>query len=328
MTSKVKRQHEKRVSIAIPVFNGATTLKSVFAGLEEQRNKQIVKSLIIINDNSHDESLRLIKEYAKQSSYKVELINHNTSKGLANGYNEGIEHAKTPFVITMHQDMVIQGDNSFKKMLQPFDDPDVVVTYPVVLHPRSVWQSYNFWQKCLFSRFVDKELPMLTGKFDCFRKSYLKSVGYFDSHTFRTAGEDSDLKVKISKDSKKSVCSGVRAVHLQYIESNFSFKKLLRKEAQLAEAQGVILRRYGLRNPKEEALNFFRQILLIGLLIPGVNILCAGLVIIYAFAYTKNVYVDECSSPKVLILPFINIGLLFVALFASVRGFVADRQII
>lgn len=317
-----------RLTIVMPVYNGATTLNQVFEGLERAADKELVDQIIIINDHSSDNSREMVASYAKRSAYKVMPINHDSSQGLAAGYNEGSRLAKTDFVLLMHQDIVLTRDDSFAAVLKPFADKAVVATYPVLLHPYEVWKEYSFWQKCLFSRLVGKKTAMLTGKFDAFSKAFLEEVGYFDNKTYRTAGEDSDLKIKIRQRGLKTVNHGVEVVHLQYAEKDFSLKKFIKKEAQYAEAQGVVLRKYGVYDIKGVVLSFFRQILLIGLLIPFVNIIFALLIIAYAFAYTKLVYEKEWRDVRILAVPFINIYLLFVAFYISLRGFVRGRQVI
>lgn len=319
---------KSRLTVVMPVYNGATTLNQVFEGLERATDKELVDQIIIINDHSSDNSQEIIASYAKRSPYNVRLINHGTSQGLAAGYNEGSRLAKTDFVLLMHQDIVLTRDDSFTAVLQPFADKAVVATYPVLLHPYEVWKEYSFWQKCLFSRLVDKKTAVLTGKFDAFSKAFLEEVGYFDNKTYRTAGEDSDLKIKIRQRGLKTVNHGVEVVHLQYAEKDFSLKKFIKKEAQYAEAQGVVLRKYGVHDVRGVALSFFRQILLVGLLIPFVNIFFALLIIAYAFAYTKLVYEKEWRDIRILTVPFINIYLLFVAFYVSLRGFARGRQVI
>jgi glycosyltransferase involved in cell wall biosynthesis len=317
-----------KLTIVMPVYNGATTLRQVFVGLEEAADKQLIDQIIIINDHSSDTSQKVIEEYAESSSYTLTLVNHESSQGLAAGYNEGARLAKTEYVLLMHQDIVLTRPDSFTAVLEPFKKEGVVATYPVLLHPYEVWKEYSFWQKCLFSRLVDKKTAMLTGKFDAFSKSFLEEVDYFDNKTYRTAGEDSDLKIKIQRRGLLTENHGVEVIHLQYAEKDFGLKKFIKKEAQYAEAQGVILRKYGLHDVKGVILSFFRQILLIGLLIPFVNIFFALLIIAYAFTYTKLVYEKEWRDPRIISVPFINIYLLFVALFVSVRGFARGRQVI
>lgn len=312
----------------MPVYNGATTLLQVFEGLEKEQDKDLVQSIVIINDHSSDNSQKLIEDYAKSSSYKIKTIKHESSQGLAAGYNEGAISAESDYVLLMHQDIVLTRQDSFVEILKPFQNPEVVATYPVLLHPYEVWKNYSFWQKCLFSRLVDKKSAMLTGKFDCFEKSFLAKVDYFDNKTYRTAGEDSDLKIKIARLGLQTVNSGVEVIHLQYAEKDFGLNRFIKKEAQYAEAQGVVLRKYGIHDVKGVALSFFRQILLIGLLIPYVNILSAILIIIYAITYTKLVYIKEYRNPRILLVPFINIYLLFVALVVSLKGFTRGKQVI
>lgn len=319
---------DKKLTIVMPVYNGATTLEQVFEGLEAQRHKQLVRQVTIIDDHSSDSSNTVIAAYADRSSFKVHTVTHTISQGLAAGYNEGIAGAKTEYVLLMHQDIVLPETDAFSRILAPFDAPGVVASYPVLLHPYEVWKNYSFWQKCLFSRFVGKKIPMLTGKFDCFAKSFLHQVGYFDNQTHRTAGEDSDLKIKIRKNNFKAVDAGVEVIHLQYAEKDFGLRKFIKKEAQLAEAQGTILRKHGIHDLKGVILSFFRQILLVGLLIPYVRWLSAVLIVVYLVTYTKLVYLHEYKNPRLLLVPFINFFLLFVALFTSARGFLRGRQVI
>jgi glycosyltransferase involved in cell wall biosynthesis len=321
--------NKEQASIIMPVYNGASTLPRVFADLERQENKGIIDELIIIDDASKDHSAELIGKYAKEGSFKVRVVKHTSSRGLASGYNEGIELANTKFVITMHQDMLLKDPESFNKILRPMElDPQTVAAYPTVLHPLAVWREYNFWQKCLFSRFVGKKIENLTGKFDGFNREAILKIGLFDDITFRTAGEDGDLKVRIKRARKQSESSGVQVIHLHNIESNFDFKRLVKKEAQLAEAQGTLLRKYGFSNPLHMAAVFFREILLLLLLVPFVRVVDVALILIYAFVYTGRVYISEFRDIRILILPAVNIFLLFVALSMSTRGLVRGRQTI
>lgn len=317
-----------KLTIVMPVYNGATTLPQVFAALEKEQDKELVDRIIVINDHSSDMSQKIIEDYAKVSSYAITPIHHTSSQGLAAGYNEGARQATTEYVLLMHQDIVLTRPDSFTDVLKPFKQAGIVATYPILLHPYDVWKEYGFWQKCLFSRLVDKKTAMLTGKFDAFSKQFLEEVDYFDNRTYRTAGEDSDLKIKISQRGLRTENHGVEVIHLQYIEQDFSLKKFIKKEAQYAEAQGVVLRKYGIHDVKGVILSFFRQILLLGLLIPYINIFFALLILLYAVAYTKLVYIHSWQDPRILAVPFINIYLLFVAFYVSTKGFVRGRQVI
>lgn len=322
-----KINSEHLITIIMPVFNGASTIDDVLVSLEKQNNKDLIKELIFINDNSIDKGREIIEQYQKRSSYKTRLINNKDNEGLAKNYNKGINACSSDYFILMHQDIVLSENDCFRKIIAPFSDNNIIAVFPGLLHPFSVWEKYNFWQKCLFSRFVGKTIFDLSGKFDCYdRKKLIEYVGLFDEKTFRTAGEDGDIKRRIGKSGFKTTYSGFNVVHLHNRETNFSYKNIFKKEAQLAEAQGVLLRLYGIDNVKDFVMSFFRPILLLLLFIPEVNMLSLFLIVIYAFYYTRLVYIEEYRNFRVLILPFINLCILPVATLYSLKGFLLKIQ--
>ncbi len=314
-------------SIVMPIYNGASTLEEVFKYLERQRNKHLIKKLILVNDRSTDRSAEIIDNYANRSSYNCHVIHNKTNIGLAEGYNLGAKTADAPLLITMHQDMLLTDDDSIKKITQPFaQDATVAAAHPVVLHPMGIWKSYGFWQKAMFSRFVEKETPLLTGKFDCFSTDTLNRLGGFDSKTHRTAGEDGDIKRKIDNLGLNMVNSGLKVVHIHNMESNFGLSKYVKKENQIAEGQGVLLRKYGPQGIINVVAAFFRPILVFGLLVPYINIMTVVLILIYSLAYVWNLYRFKVKDIRLLLLPVINIYILFSASYYSFKGFVLKRQ--
>jgi glycosyltransferase involved in cell wall biosynthesis len=315
------------ITIIMPIFNGASTLDDVLVSLEKQDNKDLIKEIVFINDNSTDNSREIIEKYQQKSAYTTRLIDNKANEGLAKNYNKGIGVCSSDYFILMHQDIILLENNCFENIIIPFSDNNVIAVFPGALHPFSVWQKYNFWQKCLFSRFVGKTILDLNGKFDCYdREKLIEHVGLFDEKIFRTAGEDGDMKRKINENGFEVVYSGFNVVHLHNKEANFNYKKIFKKEAQIAEAQGVLLRLYGINNLKDFLMSFFRPILLLLLFIPEVNILSLFLIIIYAFYYTGLVYIKEYRNFRILILPFINLCILPVATFYSIKGFLLKKQ--
>lgn len=318
---------KSQITIIMPIYNGATTLNSVFRALERQQDKSIIDRIIFLDDLSNDGSGELVKQYIKGSSYSCKLIVNTSNKGLARNYNEGIRQATSPFVITMHQDMVLIERDSFVTVFNKLRSSQrkYGAAFPTILHPMQVWLTYGYWQKCMFSRFVGKEIPMLTGKFDCFSKDALKEIGYFDATRHRTAGEDGDIKIKLTKSGYEIYPSGVKVVHLHNLEENFGIKKYFKKDAQIAEAQGVLLRRYGAQNFKSFLMSYFRQLLLLMLLVPYLRYLGLALIALYSIAYTFNV-LTKVKDIRNLILPLVNILLLFVATYYSLKGFIKGKQ--
>jgi glycosyltransferase involved in cell wall biosynthesis len=320
----------EKITIIIPVYNAETTLKYVFNSLESQNNKELVNNIIFINDDSSDNSLELLNEYKIQSSYNILIINHNKNFGLAYNYNEGISKCNTNFFILMHQDIILEDKNSINIVVNELgnSDRDVVAVFPRISYPIQIFKEYNFWQKCLFSRLINRKIEDLIGKFDGFKKDLMMQYSiFFDSNTYRTAGEDGDIKINFKKNKLKIKKININVIHIHNKSKNFSLKDLIKKESQLSEYYGTLIRKNGLH---DGITNFFmisfRPILVILLLVPIINLFDVLIILIYSFLYTKNVYIYERKNPKIFILPFINIYLLFISTFYYFKGFVYGKQ--
>lgn len=323
-------KNKKKLTIIIPIYNAETTLKYVFNSLESQNSKDFVDSIIFINDNSNDNSASQLEEYRTLSSYRVVIINHDQNCGLAYNYNEGIAKCTSDFFVLMHQDVILEDKNSIKIVVENLEKSanDVVAIFPNIFHPLNIFKEYNFWQKCLFSRLINRKIAELNGKFDGFKKNLMQKFEIsFDDNTFRTAGEDGDIRIKFQKNNLKIQRSGINVIHIHNKDKNFSLKNVIKKEAQLSEYYGALTRKYGLPNG---IINFllisFRPILIISLFIPIINFFAIIIIVSYAFLYTKNVYVYEYTNPRIIILPIVNIYLLLVGSFYYLKGFIYGKQ--
>ena len=309
------------VSVVMPVFNGETTIVETLGCF--LKNADYFDELIIIDDGSADDSVKIIEKIlAGKIDYK--LINHQKNSGLAKSYNDGIKLSGSDLIITVHQDITFQ-KGELKKIARLFENKNVVAVSHSVILPLEIWQKYNFWQKCFFSRKVGKKERGIDGKFDGFRRQALLVAGLFDEKHFHSAGEDGDMVFKLKKIGKV-VYSDAEIVHLHQISPDFSWRDIIRKQKQYSEAQGALMRLRRITGAKNIARTFFREILVVCLLIPYVNLAAAALIIFYSFYYTKLAYLREYKNPRVLVLPFLNIFLLLVSLFYSVKGFIYGKQ--
>ncbi|MFA5872182.1 MAG: glycosyltransferase family 2 protein [Parcubacteria group bacterium] len=309
------------VSLVMPVRNGESTLKKTLESLMGQTKK--FDELIIVDDASSDGSVQAIKESLSEEQ-NYHLIRNDVWIGLAAAYNRGIRAAKGTLIITLHQDILLNKD-ALEKLIAPFKDERVVASTHIVAHPMEIWTRYNFWQKCFFARLAGKNYAGIDGKFDCFRKSALEKVGLFDSVHFKTAGEDGDLVYKLGKIGEIAQTQA-RIIHLHKIDPRFSWKDIIRKQAQYSEAQGALFARGRIGKISNLAKIFFREIMLITLIIPYLRVISILLILFYSFFYTKIVFAMEYRNKRILVLPFFNIFLLFVSLIFSLKGFVHGKQ--
>lgn len=310
-----------KISVVMPAYNGESTIKETLESLMRQTEK--FDELIIVDDASSDGSAQAIKGYLSEKQ-NYTLIQNEKQAGLASAYNKGIKTAKGDLIVTLHQDVLLEKD-ALEKLVEPFCDEKVVASTHIVLHPMEIWSKYNFWQKCFFARLAGRNFSGIDGKFDAFRKSALEKVGLFDEKHFHTAGEDGDMVYKLKKIGKISQ-TRAKIIHLHKIDPDFSWKDIIRKQAQYSEAQGALLARGRIRGVYSISKSFFREMLLVALIIPYVRILSLLLILIYSFFYTKLVFAKEYQDKRILILPFFNIFLLFVSFYYSLRGLIYGKQ--
>lgn len=310
-----------KISVVMPVYNGESTIEKTLESLTCQTKK--FDELIIVDDGSKDKSVECLKKILdERMEYK--LLRNEKQRGLAAGYNRGIKAAACDLIVTLHQDVILEED-SLEKLVAPFHDEKVVAASHIVSHPLEIWSKYNFWQKCFFARLAGKDFSGIDGKFDCFRKSALEKVGLFDEINFRTAGEDGDIVYKLKKIGKVADTKA-KIVHLHKIDPRFSWRNVIYKQAQYSEAQGVLFARGRIRSAGAFAKAFFREILIIFLFVPYAAYLAAALMVVYSIWFTKLVYLKEYKNPRILVLPFLNIFLLFISFIYSFRGMIYGKQ--
>lgn len=318
-----------KLTIVMPVRNSLSTLRAVFESLWLQDIR--ADEIIIVDNASNDGSSEMLQQIvASPNSWGAvcRIVRHRSVTGLATSYNEAFRVAIGDIVVTIHSDVVLRPD-ALRLLVSPFQlqsDVEIGATTHVVDHPLDVWLTYNFWQKCLFSRLVSKKYSGLDGKFDCFNKAVIEKVGCFDAEHFATAGEDGDIVARLKSSGFQIVQTDAEIIHLHSRDESFGLDKLIYKSAQYAEAQGTLLRKGGAPGVVLFARMFFRELLVLGILIPGVNVVCLPAMLVYSIAYTWAVYKYCWRDPRILILPFLNILLLFVSSYYSLRGFITGRQ--
>ena len=88
------------LSIILPIYNGAHFIRDTIGRLLSQDYQDF--ELIAINDGSTDDSLAIIKDYAKKDSRVVIIDKPN--EGICKTRNKGIEIAKGKYLVFVDQD--------------------------------------------------------------------------------------------------------------------------------------------------------------------------------------------------------------------------------
>ena len=114
---------EKRVSILLPVFNAAATLRECLDSLLSQTFKDF--ELIAVDDGSTDESADILLEYTRKDP-RVNMLNIEHS-GIVRALTIAFEKAKAPYLARMDADDISLPDRLQKQVALLDDRSDIAV---------------------------------------------------------------------------------------------------------------------------------------------------------------------------------------------------------
>lgn len=193
--------------------------------------KKIRYSIIIPEYKPNKIILDKIKGYLQKNiNNEFEILEIEGSNGLAATYNQGIKKSKGEILITLHQDCIPLEEDSLKKIVEPFKNKKIVMTYSKIV---------DYDSKKTYIPFIPD------GKFNAFRKSALEKVKMFDERTFFTGGEDIDIYFKLKKIGKIILVN----TKIFHDHPNYKGNKTLEKKKQNGSINGVLVRKYGIEFP-------------------------------------------------------------------------------
>lgn len=315
------------VIVIMPMLNSETTIIKAIESIASQEYP--IKELIIIDNVSKDSSVVLVENFKKkEKKIKITLLKHKVNKGVGGSLNEGTRMAKTDYVVFMHSDSMLPSKNELKKLIEPVvKDSSVVVSAPIMLHPKEVWNKYNFWQKCLFARVVDKKVVSGNGKFDCYKRDAFLSIGGYDvvnfGHNIGIGSEDADLYLKL-QDVGPIAVSEARVIHLHNLSKDYSFWDWMNNRRFMGRSYGRLLRIQGRKLFGGKALLLgIKPILVLGSFIPIFFPLSLIILFLYGIASMNIMYrtKDTITNPKIILLPFIAVFLIYYEVFWMLEAF-------
>ena len=190
--------------------------------------------------------LRKIDSAIKNQNYpgKIKVLKIDEGLGLADSLNLGITNSKTEIVVSLHQDCVPSSENWLTNLVAPLEKKDAVASVSKVELPEKLWKRFSWLAKIMSAKEQRIITPLLDEKGCAYKKSALKKAGMFDGKTFRTAGEDFDMYLKLRKIGRIAY-PGCKVFHHHKHTSKNRFKK----ELQLSEGFGVLVRIYSGKTP-------------------------------------------------------------------------------
>lgn len=310
----------------MPMRNASTTVLLSLKSITKQNYP--IKEIIIIDNASEDNSVEIVEIYSKKSKIPIHLIARNINKGVGASFNFGVKNAKSSLIILMHSDCSLPSGTEIEKLTRPvIEGKDAVASFPTIFLLESVWKSYGFWEKCFFAREVGTGTAGLTTKFDCIKKVAYQKIGGFDIENFSVGGEDADIHDRLQTVGKV-VKSSARVTHLHYLGEGYSLGKLLHKQRIYARIYGRLMRIKGKSFLSNNVILLIKPTLAVLPFIPVFQILGIVLLVLYAFLYTRKMFltVSTLMNPRIIILPFLNIFIVYYETFWMTESFLFGKN--
>lgn len=105
-----------KVTIGIPSFNEEKNILNLLRSIVKQKSEHFTICEIIISDDSSDNTIRLIEQFADSSETAIRCLHHSSRMGVGNAWNEIFLNAKGD-VIVMYDGDVIPHEDSIQQLL-------------------------------------------------------------------------------------------------------------------------------------------------------------------------------------------------------------------
>ncbi len=118
---------KKKLCIIIPIYNEENTLRKLIEKVQEVNINSMEKELIVVNDASSDNSVKIIEEFIKK--YKnISLYHHKNNRGKGAAIRTGLKHTNGDFVVIQDGDLEYNPED-FNRLLKPLLEGKTEVVY-------------------------------------------------------------------------------------------------------------------------------------------------------------------------------------------------------
>lgn len=180
-------EHDFDISIIVPTFNRAESLKRLVQSLDSLKHEDLIKVEVLVIDNGSTDGTRsfLLREQAKSTKFFLKILEER-QRGKASALNLGLRNAKGRLVLFVDDDVVVDPGwlsghsecylkttfDAVQGRVLPGVDPEGRTADPGRL------RQYNI-------PIVDygdepREIRGLTGTNMSFKREVFEKVGYFD----------------------------------------------------------------------------------------------------------------------------------------------------
>lgn len=196
----------KKISIVIPVYNEAATIKSIIEAVKKTEVFGLDKEIIIINDCSTDNTSRLLNDYRR----KHKVIDHKINRGKGASLRTGFKHATGDVVIIQDADLEYD-PREYPRLVKPIVSGKADVVYGSRFKGADAHRVLYYWHSAgnkflttISNMLTDLNLTDMETCYKVFRSNVLKRITpQLESTRF---GFEPEVTARLAKLAKKNQC--------------------------------------------------------------------------------------------------------------------------
>lgn len=173
-----------QISIALCTYNGTRFLEAQLASLVSQNRRP--DELVVCDDNSTDSSVALIREFATDAPFRVQIYENPTRLGSTKNFERAISLCKGDVIALCDQDDIWNNEKLSLTEGHFLDNPNVglVFTDASIVDEKESPLGYNLWETLEFDRASQARIkssaafnilvqrPLVTGATMAFRSKF------------------------------------------------------------------------------------------------------------------------------------------------------------
>lgn len=322
----------QNVSFLISVTWGEDTIEKCINSILEQKFNGKTE-IVVVDDACKDNAIIKASQLAKRHK-EIKIITNEKNLGLGASLNRAVHESKYENIVIVICDYIFEDKKWTQKMLDAINSGDDVASCETYLMiPQELLAHYNYMNKLSLLSYFRKQGNIGGAPNIMFKKKIFMDIGGYDTKTFKIAGEDQDIRLKLLKKGYKIIGADKTNASLTHFHGahNPKLKELLLHKALPVggEASGVLFRRYGFKYLFLET-KFWNPvtstILYLGLLVPYFRYLAAFLLVLMILYYASVVALKLKDIRAILLAPFFKVAKDLFVIFGFWKGFLTGKQ--
>lgn len=221
-----------KISIITATCNSAVTLSSCMISILQQSYQNI--EYLIIDGNSSDETLELVKQHQLQFSQIEFKIQSEPDGGIYDALNKGIQLATGDVIGFVHSDDILADNQVVSKLANQFDKENIDGLYGDLqyIDKKNLQKVIRNWKSLNYNKSLLKQGWMPPHPTLFLKKEVYKKHGLFDLSYKISA--DYDFMLRIFKDSELKFRYHPKVITKMRVggASNRSLKNIIKKSRE------------------------------------------------------------------------------------------------